>query len=331
MSTSNILLPPWQHTASGDDRRIGVELEFSGIGIETITRLLKQHLGGSIEPISQYEYELQDTDFGTFRVELDFDYLKRAGREQRDVDDSFDLDRIPDELLGLIARRVVPFEVVTPPIPLPALPELQAVITSLREQGALGTRRSPIYAFGLHMNPELPDSKASTLLAYLQAFVCLFPWLLKRSEVDWSRRIAPYIDKFGSDYVRHIVAADYAPDRETLIDDYLEFNPTRNRALDMLPAFANVDEKRVRDVVDSNLIKPRPALHYRLPNCLIDEDGWNLDTPWQHWLQVEHLAANDDTRHDMMAAFLDHLDDPISKLLDDWTKRTESWLVDLDE
>ena len=179
------------------------------------------------------------------------------------------------------------------------------------------------------MNPELPDSNAETLLAYLQAFVCLFPWLLKRSEVDWSRRIAPYIDKFGSDYVEHLIAADYAPDRETLIDDYLQFNPTRNRALDMLPAFANVDEKRVRDVVDSNLIKPRPALHYRLPNCLIDEDGWNLDTPWRHWLQVEHLAADDDTRRNMMAAFLDHLDDPIQKLLDDWTKRTETWLVDL--
>jgi hypothetical protein len=32
------------------------------------------------------------------------------------------------------------------------------------------------------------------------------------------------------------------PDLDTLIDDYLEYNPTRNRALDFLPLFLHLDE-----------------------------------------------------------------------------------------
>ena len=331
MSTpTQIALPPWRETADGKPRRVGVELEFSGLGIEANARHLKQHIGGSIDPISQYEYELSDTEFGTFRVELDFDYLKRAGREEHDDTGLLDLDSLPDELLGMVARRIVPFEIVTPPMPMDRLDALVPVIRALREAGARGTHHAPIYAFGLHMNPELPNLQAGTLLAYLQAFACLFPWLLARSKVDWTRRITPYIDRYGTDYVRHLLADDYAPDMDTLIDDYLRFNPTRNRALDMLPAFCEIDEPRVRAVVDSGLVKARPALHYRLPNCLIDEDGWNLDTPWHDWLQVEHLAANNEARRDMMRAFRDHMSDPISKLLDDWTKRTETWLVDLD-
>ncbi|OBX33760.1 putative amidoligase enzyme [Halomonas elongata] len=34
---------------------------------------------------------------------------------------------------------------------------------------------------------------------------------------------------------------DYQPDLRTLIDDYLEYNPTRNRELDLLPLFAYLD------------------------------------------------------------------------------------------
>jgi len=65
--------------------------------------------------------------------------------------------------------------------------------------------------------------------------------------------------------------------------------------MDMLPLFAYLDEDRVRSRLDDPRIKARPTLHYRLPNCDIDNPGWNLDQPWQNWLQVERLA-NDPAR-----------------------------------
>lgn len=327
-------MPPRRLTESGAPRRIGVELEFSGLGIETIARHLHEAVGGSIDPLSPYEYDVTDTEFGTFHIELDSDYIKRLGRRDDDKPDDesfFSFDKLSDDLIGAVAKQVVPFEIVTPPMPMTALHRLNPLIEKLRTSGARGTHHSPIYAFGLHMNPELPDVSASTITAYLQAFVCLFPWLAKQSRVDWSRRITPYIDRFGADYNRLITEPDYAPDMDRLIDDYLRYNATRNRALDMLPVFAHVDEPRVAESVSMRLVKARPALHYRLPNCLIDEPGWTLAEPWRHWLQVEHLAADDARRAEVMAGFREHLDDPLSRLFDVWARTCERWLVDLDD
>lgn len=319
-------------TSSGKLRRIGIELEFSGLGIEQIARTVKAVIGGSISPISPYECDVEETPHGTYHIELDSSYVKRLGRHEDDKPDDgglFSLEKLSDEVIGAIAKQVVPFEIVTPPIPMPELDTLNALVEQLRAAGAQGTHHSPIYAFGLHMNPELPDTRAETLLAYLQSFICLFPWLARESKVDWSRRITPYIDRFGSSYARLITAPDYAPDMDHLIDDYIEHNPTRNRALDMLPVFAEVDWDRLDAALDTHLVKARPALHYRLPNCLIDEDGWTLDEPWRHWLQVEYLAYDEPRRQAMMHAYRKHLDDPLSKLFDVWARDCERWLLPL--
>ena len=63
--------PPVVHTASGKLRRIGIELEFSGLGIEQIARIVKDVVGGSISPISPYECDVDDTPHGTYHIELD--------------------------------------------------------------------------------------------------------------------------------------------------------------------------------------------------------------------------------------------------------------------
>jgi hypothetical protein len=46
--------------------------------------------------------------------------------------------------------------------------------------------------------------------------------------------------------------------------------------------------------VERELIKPRPAWHYRLPNCLIDDPEWSLARPWSEWVTIERLAADPD-------------------------------------
>ncbi|MCB1684264.1 MAG: amidoligase family protein, partial [Pseudomonadales bacterium] len=78
--------------------------------------------------------------------------------------------------------------------------------------------------------------------------------------------------------------------------------------LDMLPLFSHLDAPRVAARVDDPRIKSRPTLHYRLPNCEIDREGWDLGGDWARWLQVEHLAA-DPTRLDSLCQrFSSHLD-----------------------
>src|SRR5690606_29497891 len=116
-----------------------------------------------------------------------------------------------------------------------------------------------------------------TLLAYLRAFFLLYDWLYEESEIPIARKVAPFIHDFPPEYVAHVLNPDYAPNLETLIDDYLRFNPTRNRPLDMLPLFAHLDRERVfAQPVERELVKARPTFHYRLPNSMVDDPKWSI-------------------------------------------------------
>lgn len=325
-STDISLLPPNTDTAEGNQRRLGVELEFSGVDIETTSAIVEAEFGGCIEMMSEFEHRVHDTSLGDFNVELDFEYLKAAGREEEPVDRDSLLDHVPQWIVAELARLVVPVEVVSPPIAMDRIACLDAVVVKLRDAGALGTRQSPVYAFGMHLNPEMPALGADTIAGYLRAFLCLYEWLLRKSEVDWSRRVTPYINPFPADYVRRVIAPDYAPTLTGLMDDYLESNADRNRALDMLPLFAHLDEPRVRAAIDDPRIKPRPTLHYRLANCDIDLSGWGIDTAWRHWLEVERLAHDRERLAAVAVAYQEHLNTISSRAFGDWATQCEQWL-----
>jgi Putative amidoligase enzyme len=325
-STERMPLPPETHTRDGEMRRLGVEIEFSGMSMDAASAIVEDTFGGNIDQISAFEHRVQKTCLGDFNVELDYEYLKTLGREDDSVDRDSLLDQIPQQFLAEIARRLVPIEVVSPPIAMDKTGRLNAVVGKLREAGARGTRHSPLYAFGLHLNPEMPALDAETIGAYLRAFLCLYEWLLRVSEVDWTRRVTPYINPFPSDYVQRVVTPDYAPPLSQLIDDYLASNADRNRALDMLPLFAHLDESRVRAVIDDPRIKARPTLHYRLANCDVDVPGWGIHTAWRHWLEVERLAADPDRLRTIAEAYLEHLGEFKSRAFGDWATTCEQWL-----
>ncbi len=44
---------------------------------------------------------------------------------------------------------------------------------------------------------------------------------------------------------------------------------------------------------ERKLVKGRPAFHYRLPDCKINVPGWTAAAPWNRWVYIEKLAAND--------------------------------------
>ncbi len=51
------------------------------------------------------------------------------------------------------------------------------------------------------------------------------PWLRQEAEVDFTRRVVPYINPFPDAYVRLLPRDDYPPSRHRLIDDYLGAQP----------------------------------------------------------------------------------------------------------
>lgn len=324
MQQKSLFLPPISTTASGEMRRVGVELEFSGLPIENIARLINEQFGGTIIANTAYENTVTGTRLGDFKVELDFQYLKEKGRYKQDPEDPFVLlDEWSEFFVRIAAEQLVPFEIVSPPIPMDSLNELEQLIRRLRESGAQGTASGAFYAFGLHFNPELPSLAPETIVSYLKAFLCLYDWLVQRSEIDLTRSMTGYISPFPMDYIRQVVDLDYHPDQDRLIDDYLIANPTRNRALDMLPLFSYLDKTRTLSVIDDDRVHARPTLHYRLPNCHIDKPGWNIDADWQNWLMVERLACHPECLNTVCQAYMEFLDRPLVELFQDWQQTVE--------
>jgi len=311
MSDNSLLMPPRLHTASGDERRIGVELEMNGMDLDRLARLAARELRLELENISRYERKLTGDPAGDWTVEVDFDLLKKLGRETR-LEGSLlrELEGTAEEFLARSASQLVPLEIISPPLPLSRLHEVESLIRGLRKGGALGTSGKLLYAFGMQFNPEVPDMEAKTICDYLRAFHCLYDWLDERAEINFTRRLTSYIDPFPRQYIMKMLSGNYQPSLTELIDDYLKDNPTRNRALDMLPLFSHLDETRVRRHCDDVLIKPRPTFHYRLPNCEVDEPGWGLKRAWNDWVAVETLAEDKTRLQNCCDAYMIHLHSP---------------------
>jgi hypothetical protein len=327
VADSDPVMPLVRDNHDGQPRRVGVEIELSGLGYAALVHIVAQALQATAREESRYESVI-DSDDGPFKVELDSKQVKDFAPDTGVL--PAPLAEVTDaalQLLDATAEKIVPLEIVSPPLPLEALPKVETLCQTLRDAGALGSRHALHYAFGLQLNPELPGLDADTLLAYLRAFALSYPWLKHRHQLDISRKFTPYIDAWPEDYVRLILADDYRPDLDRLITDYLHHNPTRNRALDMMPLFAHLDEPRIRNEIDDDRIKPRPTLHYRLPDCDIDNPDWSFSQVWNDWVRVDTLACEPDRLKDMMAAW--HARQPLSldRLLMDWTEESAAWLT----
>lgn len=308
-------------TSEGATRRVGFELEFSGLDLEQASQAVLSALGGEIDRKSVAEHEISVPELGTFGIEIDWAFLKRnadaAGKGEREW----------VEPLSQLAPLLVPIEVVAPPIAADRLDCLSPMIAALREAGAQGTEESLIAAYGVHINTEIPDLTAQTLHRYLKAFALLQWWLMDAHAVDPARRLSPYIDPWPEAYLHEVLTLD-DPDHANLIDSYLAHNATRNRALDMLPLLAHIDESSVRAVVDDDRINARPAFHYRLPNCQIEKPDWNLASSWNLWCVVEALANNAVGLNTLAGEFVDSDRLIIGVSRSEWVKRMNSWLVD---
>ena len=321
--------PPWLHNPEGNTRRVGVEIEMNGLTLDQVATLVADCLGLKVNAVGRYERVIRGDEAGDWIVELDFKLLKDMGREVR-VPGYWE-DELADtaeQTLAWLAEELVPVELISPPLPLPRLGEVETLIARLRAAGARGTSDALINAFGMQFNPEIPSRDSHTLVAVLKAFHCLYPWLSQRANINLTRQLTGYVSPFPMDYVRRVIARDYWPDQAQLIDDYLAHNPTRNRALDLLPLFTWLDAARVRRTTDDPLIKPRPTFHYRRPDSEIHLPNWGLHSAWNDWVAVERLAADRERLQGCCSAYQHYLDDPLERLIGDWIYELErQWLV----
>ena len=289
-------LPPVTTDSSGQLRKAGFEFEFGNLPIVETARALQQALGGELDIKTPFETVLHGSILGRLKIERDANILKSV--KYRRWLESIGVEFTPGSIAHGIetnidnaSRVLIPCEVVTDPIPLDQLDRLDTLIETLHGLGAEGTQDSLIYAFGLHINPSIPDDSAPTLQRYIQSFLLLYTWIIDSSEIDITRRfLTKYIDPFPQDYMELLLDNNYHPKLDGLMADYLEFNPTRNRALDMLPILCDIDRELVMKHLDEDereLVKGRPAFHYRLPDCKLNVPGWTASPAWN--LSLIHI------------------------------------------
>lgn len=320
---SNYELPPTLNRGDGDTRRVGFELEFSGIDLDATAAALQTSLGASLKSETAAERVLQVDSLGEFRVELDWAFLKNeaAKKGRSEVGEEW-LERLSEA-----AALVVPVEVVCPPVPIDNLAVLDPMVQALRKAGAVGTEESLIAAYGVHVNPEVPALDAATLYPMIRAYCLLQWWLVDRHGVDLTRKISPYIGLYSAAYVEHVLSVSTAS-MDEIIHAYLEHNATRNRALDLLPLLAEIDEDRVRTVVDDPRVKARPTFHYRLPDCHIEHDDWSLSRAWNTWCVVEKLAERTEDLEALAQDFLASDRVLLGVNRNRWVESVGKWLND---
>lgn len=306
---------PLGEDAHGNPRRAGFEFELGNLTVEGTSQAMQGLFGGELEKISPFETKLHESRLGKVKILRDTQLL--TSLKYRDWLTSVGVDFSPgahgeylEQEVDKLSRWLVPCEIVTEPLEFERFHLLGQLIDMLEQQEAQGTQDAIHYAFGLHINISIPDGSSQTMLAYLQAINLLVDWIMDDANTDKTRRfLTNYIDPFPLDYANKILTHDYQPSLSQLIDDYLEDNPTRNRALDMMPAFYTLDKERVLAGVDNEtrrLIKGRPAFHYRLPDCRVGMEGWSLAQEWNRWYLVEVIANNEELR---------------SMLITDWDER----------
>jgi hypothetical protein len=310
------------------ERKVGVEIEYAGLGIAECAELVVEQFGGVADKINEVHTKINDTKYGDFHIELDSDWIKRIQEYGHEHKNEKDLIQKIKEAVNSFAENFVPFELITPPIPISNLAELELLRTNMRKAHAQGTAAGLHHAFGTHFNPEVRSYEKAYIARVIQAFLLLYPWLLVELDVDLSRRILTYIDPFNKEYLIHMLSQDLKDiDMKAVADDYVEHNPTRNRALDMLPLFAHLKFDAVKKVKNQHLIKPRPTFHYRLPDCDIDSVDWRISHGWNSWVVVERIAEDREILNEMSQYAYENIE--LKKYPNDpyWVELAENYIT----
>ncbi|WP_104019220.1 amidoligase family protein [Roseovarius nitratireducens] len=282
---------PQPLNAEGEARRVGVEIELGGLDEARVARIVADRLGGRADQEDSHIWAVRESGIGDVAVYLDI-FLRKAQKS-----------RLRDLALDL-GREVVPVEIVTEPLDMDGLARLDGLRDALRDAGAQGSGAGLVFGFGVHFNIEVASGADADTVRPLLAYALIEDWLRSAYPIDESRRLLPFTDPYPTDFVRALIEAGPGAARDHVTGLYLELTPSRNRGLDMLPLFAHFDGPRVAAAI-TDKTSARPAFHFRLPDCRIDEADWSLAREWWRWVAVERVARDDALLRRLADAWLD--------------------------
>ncbi|MBS7538235.1 amidoligase family protein [Ancylobacter lacus] len=280
-------LPAARPTADLPVRRVGVEIEFTALPVSAAAAALADRFGGTVEAEDAHAVHLRGGALPDACIELDIRHVhphRRAGAPRL----------VPPAraaaLLGAAIGPFVPRELVLAPLPSDRLARIDEALATLNAAGARGLGGTLLDSLGLHFNIEQTEPDARRIAAVLKAFLLLEPWLRAAAAPDLAARLH-LPPAYPARYIAKVLAPTYWPGLDELAADYLADNPTRKRALDLLPLLLH-HGPRALAARASGKVKPRPSFHYRLPRAFVGRPGWSILPDWALWQAVERLAAD---------------------------------------
>jgi hypothetical protein len=329
-------IPPKQHNEEGKERTAGFELEFANINIEESIKIIQELYGGEVQKKHRFHQKVVNSSLGDFTIEIDLKLLNEK-TYQRPLnkfninlqDYSMGANHLEHEVenaLEGLAKSFIPYEIITPPVKFSQLEEIEKLRLSLYRNKAEDTKGFFTNAFATHINIETPSNSVESILSYLRAFLLLYPWIFRESDIDFARRVSSFIAPFPSKYAEIVIAPSYKPDLDKLIEDYHLYNPDRNRPLDMYPLFAHLRKEKINNYQNLGNVKSRPTYHYRLPNSLISSPDWSLAKEWNNWGMIEELANAKERLGEMSRDYLNLRQNTLIGFENKWSKKTEEWL-----
>ena len=279
-----------------EDRRCGVEIEFSGLDAHAAAEVIAGAIGGTAEPTGRHTAEVQGSAIGDIKVYLDTRYARPA-KDPSIVDQVLDTLELRDGAAGLLASVVpVPVEFVTEPITRAQFAVLDRAVAALRTAGAGDTKAGTFSAYGMHLNPE-HDCEArgapERAIRIAAAYAFAERWLRHQKPPDNARRVTPFVDPYSESYVEELARAfadGRAPEMRRFVELYAEYNPVRNRGLDMWPLIGHLAPRIARHFHEGPIKSTRPAFHYRLPDSLVSVPGWSPRDELDRWEAIERAA-----------------------------------------
>jgi hypothetical protein len=294
-------------STGSEDRRCGVEIEFSGLDAHAAAEVIAGAIGGTVERTGRHAAKVQGSAIGDIKVYLDTRYAQPA-KDPTAVDRVLEALKLRDGAAELLATVMpVPVELVTEPITRAQFAELDRAVEALRASGAGDTKAGTLYAYGMHLNPEhdcgpgdggrLGDG-AARAIRIAAAYAFAERWLRHLTPPDNMRRVTPFVDPYSESYVEELADAcadGRAPDMGRFVALYAEYNPDRNRGLDMWPLIGHLAPRLAERFHDGPIKNARPTFHYRLPDSRVSLPGWSPRDGLDRWEAIERAADDPDT------------------------------------
>ncbi len=181
-----------------DLRKVGFEIEYSGLELEESVEIIKNTFGGTVKSDNRYYYTIENTMVGDFTVKIDSSFLYEE--KYNEILDKLGINKILqnqdhnlsnkiEKALEDINSGFIPNEIVTPPVSINKLDTFDPLIKEMKNKKAKGTSESIIYAFATHINKETPSLDVHIILRYLQSFLLVYDWLFKELKIDFTRKL----------------------------------------------------------------------------------------------------------------------------------------------